>query len=186
MSQNHQDYLYLAFASLHCLIPDNRNPMLSVYRTEMAPDLSGLFFHHKPFHDLQEKGGVRVGFLPCIPLRFTQQKTCKKERRKKESRGGTGGTERKAIGEREGGYRKALSMTQPNIAFFPPQGSSNTPHSSYGSHSRSKGQVDRPPHTHTLLVTQQSRLTTHTSGMMFTGLTPGSVTSSMTLQTGQR
>lgn len=56
--------------------------MLSVYRTEIAPDLSGLFFHHRPFHDLQEKGGVRVGFLPCIPLKFTQQKTCKKERRK--------------------------------------------------------------------------------------------------------
>lgn len=83
MSQNHQDYLYLAFASLHCLIPDNRNPRLSVYRTEMAPDLSGLFFHHKPFHDLQEKVGVRVGFLPCISLRFIQQKTCKKEGRKK-------------------------------------------------------------------------------------------------------
>lgn len=73
------------------------------------------------------------------------------ERKKKESRGGTGGTERKAIGEREGGYRKTLSTTQPNIAFFPPQGSSNTPHSSYGSHSRSKGQVDRP-HTHTHFI----------------------------------
>lgn len=61
------------------------------------------------------------------------------ERQKEESRGGTGRTERKAIGEKKGGCRKALSMTQPNIAFLPPQGSSNTPHSRYSSHSRSKG-----------------------------------------------
>lgn len=70
------------------------------------------------------------------------------ERKKEESRGGTGRTERKAIGEKEGGCRKALSMTQPNTAFLPPQGSSNTTHSSYSSHSRSNEQVDRPPQLH--------------------------------------